>query len=172
MGFQAFVPVGRVARLHGLDGDLVVLPADEVPFFLERGTRVWFVPPSLSGVREGVVTDVRETQRGFVVHVAGVDDSRTASPLVGKSVSVRASDVPEVEPSTEVSPVGLTVVDVERGALGTVGEVIETGANDVWVVDEGPYGQVLVPVIDDVVLEVDEVSRTATVRLLPGLIEE
>jgi 16S rRNA processing protein RimM len=172
MGFQAYVPVGRVARLHGLKGDLVVLPADEVPFFLEQGMRVWFVPPPLVGVREGAVSAVRETARGFVVHVAGIEDSRAASPLIGTSVSVQASDVPEVEPPTAEGPIGLEVVDVERGVLGCVDDVIETGANDVWVVTGGRFGQVLIPVIDDVVLDVDEEARSVKIRLLPGLIEE
>ena len=149
-----------------------MLPADEVPFFLETGIRVWFVPPPLTGVRQGVVAAMRETARGFVVHVAGIEDSRAASALIGTSVAVGAADVPEVAAPAEAGPVGLEVVDVERGTLGTVDEVIETGANDVWVVVGGHFGQVLIPVIDDVVLQIDEEARVAKVRLLPGLIEE
>ena len=62
--------------------------------------------------------------------------------------------------------------DEERGELGVIDEIIVTGANDVWVVRGGPLGEVLIPVIDDCVLEVDTETRTARVRLLPGLIEE
>ena len=61
----------------------------------------------------------------------------------------------------------MSVVDEARGVLGEIVEVIVTGANDVWVVD-GPFGEVLLPVIDDVVLDVDEEARTAQVRLLAG----
>ena len=66
---------------------------------------------------------------------------------------------------------GLAVTDVRRGLLGEVVEVIVTGANDVWVL-EGPLGEVLLPVIDDVVVRVDYESRTATVQALPGLLPE
>jgi len=63
------------------------------------------------------------------------------------------------------------VIDDERGLIGTVDDVIITGANDVWIVD-GPFGEVLIPVIEDVVHEIDEDAMTARVTLLPGLIEE
>jgi len=46
-----------------------------------------------------------------------------------------------------------------------------TGANDVWVV-HGPYGEVLLPVIDDVVVSFDEDAETVMVTLLPGLLPE
>jgi 16S rRNA processing protein RimM len=50
-------------------------------------------------------------------------------------------------------------------------DVIETGANDVWVVQGTRFGEVLLPVTDEVVLDVDDASGTAHVRLLPGLID-
>jgi 16S rRNA processing protein RimM len=74
-------------------------------------------------------------------------------------------------PEDEPDPVGLKVVDEARGSLGLIEDVIVTGANDVWVV-RGPYGEVLIPVIDDVVISVHESEGLVTVRLLPGLIDE
>jgi 16S rRNA processing protein RimM len=62
-------------------------------------------------------------------------------------------------------------VDARRGDLGRIEETIVTGANDVWVV-HGSYGEILIPVIDEVVIEVDEDDRTVSVTLLPGLLEE
>jgi 16S rRNA processing protein RimM len=67
--------------------------------------------------------------------------------------------------------VGCAVEDEERGSLGTIREVIATGANDVWVV-RGDGDEVLLPVIDDVVVDVDAATRVIRVRLLPGLMEE
>ena len=51
---------------------------------------------------------------------------------------------------------------------GIIVEVIVTGANDVWVV-QGPFGEILIPVIDDVVLGVSEDDGVIVVRLLDGL---
>ena len=72
----------------------------------------------------------------------------------------------EVEP---FDPVGLAVEDEEGTGLGEVVELIETGANDVWVVKRADGSELLLPIIDEVVLELDEDGRLAVVRLLPGL---
>jgi hypothetical protein len=47
-----FVPMGRIARLQGLKGEVVVHVLDGVPFLVSEGMRVWFVPPP-AGVRDG-----------------------------------------------------------------------------------------------------------------------
>jgi 16S rRNA processing protein RimM len=171
MDTDAFVPVGRVVRLHGLKGDIVVRPAGDVPFPLSAGLRLWFVPPPMTGPRAGAVASVRATPKGQIVHVTGFEDADGARALVGRSVSVRSADAPEGWDDEEPDLVGVLVVDEERGALGAIEEVILTGANDVWVVRGERYGEVLVPVIDEVVVDFDEETDTVTVRLLPGLIE-
>ncbi len=171
MNAGTFVPMGRVARLQGLKGEVVVHVLDGVPFLVEEGMRVWFVPPPPL-VRDTVVTGVREAPRGTVLRFADVSDPTTAESLVGRVLQVRAEDLPQGWDEPEWTPVGLAVVDTERGELGAVEEEIVTGANDVWVVRGPRWGEVLVPVIEDVVLEVDEETRTARVRLLPGLLPE
>jgi 16S rRNA processing protein RimM len=171
MDTDAYVPVGRVVRLHGLRGDIVVRPAGDVPFPLSEGLRLWFVPPPLEGPRAGTVAQVRTTAKGQIVHLAGFETAEAARALVGKTASARSADVPEGWDDEEPDLVGVVVVDEERGRLGTIAEVIITGANDVWVVRGGPLGEVLVPVIDDVVGDYDEDTDTVRVRLLPGLIE-
>jgi 16S rRNA processing protein RimM len=65
----------------------------------------------------------------------------------------------------------MRVNDAAHGDLGMIEDLIVTGANDVWVVS-GPYGEVLIPVIDDVVLAVDHDAGSISVRLLPGLLPE
>lgn len=171
MNAGAFVPMGRVARLQGLKGEVVVHTLDGVPFLVEEGMRVWFVPPP-AAVRETTVTGVREAPRGTVLRFADVNDPATAESLVGATIQVRAEDLPEGWDEPDWEPLGLVVVDAEHGELGTVAEVIVTGANDVWVVRGERFGEVLVPDIADVVLEIDKEEGTARVRLLPGLLPE
>jgi len=59
-------------------------------------------------------------------------------------------------------------VETEAGeCLGQIVEVLETGANDVYVV-HGPLGEILLPAIEGVVLEFDTVAKRMVVRPLPG----
>lgn len=166
----AFVSLGRVVKPHGLTGELSVKLEAGVPG-VPVGLAVWFVPPP-EVLRTGRVLAVRQGPKGPLVTVEGVSDIATADALRGLSISARSSDLPEDFILLEESLEGLEVSDVERGVIGSIAEIIETGANDVWVVRGGPFGEVLIPVIDDVILEVDRQSGTARVRLLPGLIEE
>lgn len=170
MSAATFVPVGRVVKTHGLLGEVSVAVAAGLPFERLEGVEVHFVPPRAT-VRSATVLAVRQGPKGPLVRFAGVDDVETAASLRGATIVAAPEDVPETPPGPE-EDIGLVVSDEARGELGTVTDVIVTGANDVWVIDGGRFGQVLVPVIDDVVLAVDEEARTAKVRLLPGLIEE
>jgi 16S rRNA processing protein RimM len=169
---DTFVPLARVARTHGLKGEVAVAPVTDLPFVLPDGLQVWFVPPR-AGVGPGRVEGVRNGPKGPLVKVSGVDDISAAERVVGAMMVTRAEDDPFADRGEEpFDVVGVMVIDEERGLLGTVEDVIVTGANDVWVVEGDRYGQVLLPVIDQVVLELDEDARTARVRVLPGLIEE
>jgi 16S rRNA processing protein RimM len=167
MDARAFVPLGRVAKTHGLDGEVSVITTEGLPVERLCGLEVWFVPPPAT-VRSSRVLGIRPGPKGPLFSFEGVSDLNTASSLRGTLVLARASELPEVEEELDV--VGFTVTDETRGDLGEIVDVILTGANDVWIV-HGPYGEVLVPVIDDVVTGFDEDERHASVKLLPGLIE-
>jgi 16S rRNA processing protein RimM len=168
MDAEAFVEIGRVAKTHGLSGEVSVKVTGDLPLDRLVGVSVWFTPPPHT-LRTSRVLAVRPGPKGPLFLFDGVTDISTAGTLRGCSVLADAADVPEYE--EEFDPVGLSVHDDERGLIGTVTDVIVTGANDVWIV-EGPFGEVLIPIIEDVLHEVDEDAMTARVTLLPGLIEE
>lgn len=164
-----FVPLGRVARTHGMNGEVSVVMTAGLPVERLIGLECWFTPPPLS-VRTARILGIRRGPKGPLFTFEGVGDIETASALRGCNVLARSVDLPEVE--EEFDPVGLRVVDAQRGYVGEITDVIVTGANDVWIVENGPFGPVLMPVIDDVIGEIDEDEGTVQVRLLPGLIED
>jgi 16S rRNA processing protein RimM len=173
MTLSPYVGLGRVVKTHGLKGEVSVAVAADLPFELPEGLDVWFVPPPAS-TRSGHIDGVRPGPKGPLVKISGVDTVEDAFALCGTEMLAKRADIPEewFEDAEEVfSADGMTVTDVERGLLGEVVETIVTGANDVWVV-EGPLGQVLLPVIDDVVISIDEGAGRIVVKALPGLLPE
>lgn len=165
--------VARVARTHGRKGEVVVAPVDGLPFCLKPGMRVCLTPPALRSERFRTVERVGAGETPLVLF-SGVSGLNDAEPLVGKLVMARREDVPAAEREREVlGCLGREVVDEARGSVGRVEEVMRLPANDVWRVDGGPFGEVLVPVIDDVVLEMpDGGDGPVRVRLLPGILPE
>ena len=63
-------------------------------------------------------------------------------------------------------------MDEDGQELGKLAEILETGANDVYVVTRDGGTELLLPAISDVVLDVDLPRKTMRVHLLPGLIRE
>jgi len=114
---------------------------------------------------------VRQGPKGSLFELAGVHTRSLARELCGRMLIARTDDLPSVATETGSDVIGMSVVEVDRGVLGRIEDLIVTGANDVWVV-RGERGEVLVPVIEDVVLGYDEETHTVTVRLLPGLLDE
>jgi 16S rRNA processing protein RimM len=164
------VGLGRVVKAHGLRGEISVKALTDLPLELLEGVDVWLVPPP-DTLRRAVVESVRPGPKGPILKLFGVDDIAMAASIAGATISAAAEDLPA---DWEEPPdwTGITVVDEIRGELGLIEDTIITGANDVWVVRGDRFGEVLIPVIDEVVVELDENNRIARVRLLPGLIEE
>lgn len=172
MTASPYVDLGRVVKTHGLKGEVSVAVAADLPFDLPEGLDVWFVPPPAS-VRAGRIEGVRPGPKGPLVKISGVDTVDAAYAICGTQMLAKRSDIPEewFEEYDELDVTGMTVRDQARGVIGQVVETLITGANDVWVV-EGPYGEVLIPVIDDVVIDIDETEGVIDVKLLLGLMPD
>jgi 16S rRNA processing protein RimM len=134
-----------------------------------RDTRRLFlgVPPRPYAVRRARV------QGGILLLLLeGVETPQAAEALRGQEVLVAAEDAVPLPPGRFYwhQVLGLEVREEGGRLLGAVADIIETGANDVYVVrDEGR--ELLIPAIRDVVLAIEPEAGRMTVRLLPGLEE-
>lgn len=168
-----YINVARIVRTHGKNGEVVVVTLDGLPFCLCEGMRVCLTPPPLRGRRFHTVVRVG-TAEPTLVSFSGVRDLNAAEGLVGKLVLARREDVPAfVAERAVLDCVGCPMVDDVHGSVGTVAELIQLPANDVWRVESDVYGEILVPVIDDVVLGLPGADGDAVrVHLMPGILPE
>lgn len=146
-------------------------PLTDLPLDAFVGLHVWIAPP-LTIVREGDVVAARPGPKGPLLTLSCVSDLSSASSIAGRTLMARPQDLPAEIFIDEPDPLGLVVHDVDRGLIGVVTDVIVTGANDVWVIEGDTYGEVLIPIIDEVLLDVDFDEGLATIHLLPGLIDD
>lgn len=170
MAGEPFITVGRIARSHGLKGEVSVIIDHHASLDAIVGVEAWVVPPP-AGARSTRILSHRPGPKGPLLTLAGYTSIDEAQTLTGRELLVRTADVPDGWGETVEEPdvLGTRVHDEAHGDLGRIVETIETGANDVWVV-EGRFGEVLVPVIDDVVVSAEEGADEFVVRLLPGLL--
>lgn len=118
------------------------------------------------------VQSTRPHKNAFLLKFEGIDTIAGAEALVQRFVRVKEEELAPLEEGTYYwhQLEGLLVVDEQDGDIGVVDSIFRAGktGNDVLVV-KGDSGERLVPMIDDVVLEVDLESKTIQVRLLEGM---
>ncbi|NNE44292.1 MAG: 16S rRNA processing protein RimM [Gemmatimonadetes bacterium] len=119
------------------------------------------------------VTRVRSKNDGWILSLEGVQDRNTAETLRGAELKAERSELPEPDDDEWyiADLVGMNVVTEDGREVGRLEQVLQLPANDVFVV-QGDAGEVLLPVIDDVIVDVDAEEGKVIVHLLPGLLDE
>lgn len=166
------INIGRVVGSFGVRGAVKVVPLTDFP---QRFRKMRSVLINVRGKVAPIKIEwTKEHGSHILIKFASIDSPEDALQLKGAYLQVTEKDLyplPEGEYYI-FQLIGLKVYDRERGYLGEIAEVLQTGANDVYVVEGGPYGEVLIPVLKQVVLSVDLNIGRVEVSLLPGLIEE
>jgi 16S rRNA processing protein RimM len=162
-----WVAVGRITSTHGVKGEVAVLPLSEVESRFEPGTTLFLDERK---DRPLTVAFSRPHRQRLLVAFREVGDRTAAEELRGHYLFVPASWAPSLPQGKFWSHdlIGCQVFTDEGRALGEVREVIRTHANDVWAT-QGEEGEVLIPALKDVVLEVDTAARRIVIREVPGL---
>jgi 16S rRNA processing protein RimM len=160
------VPVGRIARAHGVQGEVSVIVLSEVAERFEPGSVVW-----LEDGRSLTVASSRRHRDRVLVRfreVGGRDDAET---LRGALLVVPASSSPPLPEGSwwDHDVEGCAVVTDTGRELGTVREVIHTKANEVWAAVDDTGAETLVPVLKDVLVSVDVGAKRIVVHEIPGL---
>jgi 16S rRNA processing protein RimM len=160
---ETAVTVGRIIAAHGVRGEVKVQSLTDFGQRFHRGSRLW-----LNG-REVRVERSRAQGRNVVLKLSEVDDRTAAEKLRDAELMVpQPASLATEGVYYQHDILGLEVVEKDGTHLGRVTDILSTGSNDVYDV-EGPRGEVLLPALDDVVLEIDLEAGRMVVELLPGL---
>ena len=161
---QTAVTVGRIIAPHGVRGELKVEPLTDFPRAL-RGRQ-----PPLAGRHalhrraRALAATHRHPQAARHRHAQPGRGRCTAKTLLApEATPIEDEDVYYLH-----DILGARVQDTAGEALGELADVFSTGSNDVYVV-RGPRGELLLPALDDVVLEVDVKAHRIVVEIPEGL---
>ena len=145
---------------------------------------LWVVPPPPSP-RFRCLTMAKLTESPTQTRICfkEITDLTAAREIIGRDLVVELTDASPAlryliqeeqleEADATIDALGLEVSTDDGRLLGNVTEIIETGANPVWVVQGPLYGEVLLPVIDECVTEIDTAAGTATIHPMKGLLPD
>jgi 16S rRNA processing protein RimM len=166
-GEPVYLTVGFLRRPHGIRGEIVMDLHTDFPERLKRGRKLLVSEDHTSLT----IQSVREHQKGVLIKFDGIDTPEDAGKFRNQWVYVKASDVPPLPEGKlyQHELFGFKVVDENDNPLGELVEIIETGANNVYVVKDGSGRELLLPAIPSVILDVDAERRLMRVHLLEGL---
>ncbi|MDM8521718.1 ribosome maturation factor RimM [Anaerolineales bacterium HSG6] len=165
---RRYLAVGRIVKVHGLKGELSMTVMTDFP---ERfDTTEWLYLGNEFDADPYRLTSYRWHKSNILLTLAEVTDRNQAEGLRGVLVQIPIeAAMPLPEGSYYLYQLmGLEVITTNDESLGIIGDIIETGANDVYVVKGGK--DVLIPNIPDVVQSVDLEKNQMIVKILEGLI--
>ena len=167
---EQYLKIGVITSPHGVHGEVKVFPTTDEP---ERFRRLKKVYLDDRGGDQREVSGVKFIRNMAVLKLSGISSMDEAQKYRQRELFVSREDaLPLAENEYYiVDLIGLEVFS-EGESIGTVREVLQTGANDVYAVDLAAGGEVLIPAIRDCILKVDIPGGRMDVHLLPGLLPE
>ncbi|MEJ8743607.1 16S rRNA processing protein RimM [Firmicutes bacterium AM31-12AC] len=166
---EQLLQVGVISSTHGVRGEVKVFPTTDDPqrfkslknVILDTGKEQ--IPLEIQGVKF--------FKQFVILKFKGIDNINDIERYKRSSLFVTREDAVELEEDEYyiADLIGMDVI-TDEGEEGKLVDVIETGANEVYVVEFDKYGEVLIPAIHDCILDVDIEAMSMKVHLLEGLV--
>jgi 16S rRNA processing protein RimM len=164
--------VGKIVNTHGIRGELKIISETDFPERFDVGSELVIVDAQNNQTQVKVQSS-RLHKNMYIVKFDKYDNINDVEKYKGTLLKIEAKYQEPLEEGeyyyNEI--IGCKVITEEGQELGLITEILTPGANDVWVVSLPNNKQLLLPVIDQVVLEVDVPAKIVRIHLMEGLLE-
>ncbi len=162
-----YLVIGKIRRPHGVVGEVLMEVITDFPERIQKGARVFIGEEnSIQQIRSA-----RHHNKGIIVSFQGYDLPEEVGIFRNQLVKVQSKDAQPLEEGEYYHHelIGLRVVDIRGRVVGSLVEILETGANDVFIVKTDLGKEILLPVIDEVIENIDVDAGLITVNMISGL---
>ena len=162
--------VGVISSTHGVRGEVKVFPTtDDVTRFRQL-KKVY-----LDTGREMLpleIQNVKFFKQFAILKFKGIDNINDIEKYRGKSLMIDREDAVDLDEDEYfiADMIGMKVCTEDGSEFGTLKDVMETGANDVYIIDSLEHGEVLIPAIRECILDIDMDEERMTIHLMEGLV--
>ena len=163
--------VGVIVKTHGIRGEVKVYPTTDSPerfdeiekVKLRQGKRVY----------EFRIEKARYQKNLVILKFKGIDDINDVEQYKGAELWIDREEGAELSEGEYyiADIIGIDVVTEDGIRIGTVKDVLETGANDVYIVERKDEKDLLIPAIKECILNVDIEENVMTIHLMDGLLD-
>lgn len=169
MSKKIFLEIGRIVRTHGIKGDVKIVPWCDDSSIIAGLSHLFF---DCEGKSFKHIENAKILKNAVIVKFEGIDSIECAKEIVGKIVYVNRNDMVLSDGMYFIQDlIGMRVYDVDNKDVyyGKVVDVFKPGANDVYRVVDDNNVERLIPVINDVVIDVELDNNLIYIRPLEGL---
>ncbi len=162
------IKIGQVVNVVGLKGELKIYHYSDYKERFEELANIY-----LENTRYQI-TGIRYMKELVILKLEGIEDRNEAEKHKGKDVYIDKSDIRVLPEGTYhiFDLIGMRVVDNEGTAIGILNDVIRNSAQDLYEVEKENKNKFLIPAVEEFILKIDMESRTITVKLIEGLMDE
>ena len=167
---EDLLKVGVITTTHGVRGEVKVYPTTDEP---ERFLDLEYVLLDTGKeLRRLDIKNVRFFKNLVILKFDGIDNINDIEKYKGRDLWIPREEAQELDEDEYyiADLLGMKVLLEDGSEFGTLKNVMETGANDVYIVDSVEHGEVLLPAIKEWILDVDIETNTMTVHLMKGLL--
>lgn len=164
-----FLEVGKIINTHGLRGDVKIVTWTDYPEDFEEIDKVYI--RRKTGDEVLTITNVKYQKNNIIVKFKEIADINEAEKYKNLVLHADREDLPQLEEGAHyiADLIGLNIVDEEGELIGELVDVFNTGANDIYDVKRKSKKNLLLPVIDEVVKNIDLENKKITVHVMEGL---
>lgn len=166
---EELLKVGVITTTHGVRGEVKVFPTTDDPKRFKKLKNVILI----SGAEqlELEISNVKFFKNLVILKFKEFDNINDIEKYKKAELYVTRENAVELEEDEYfiADLIDLKVVSDEGEELGVLSDVLQTGANDVYVISKDATSDLLVPAIKDCILDVDFENEVMTIHLLPGL---
>lgn len=167
---EDLLKVGVITTTHGVRGEVKVFPTtDEAERFLELD---YVLLDTGRELRKLEIQNVKFFKNLAILKFKGIDNINDIEMYKGRDLWIPREEGQELEEGEYyvADLIGMNVLLEDGTVFGTLKDVMETGANDVYVIDTKDRGEFLLPAIRECILDVNVEESTMTVHLMKGLL--
>ena len=167
---EELLQVGVITSTHGVRGEVKVFPTTDDP---ERFKTLKHVLLDTGREKKPLeIQGVKFFKQFVILKFKGIDNINDIERYKRCPLLVERKDAMALEEDEYfiADMLGMEVAEEDGRRFGTLKDVIQTGANDVYVIDSLEHGEVLVPAIRECILDVDIENQKMKIHLMDGLI--
>ena len=167
---KQYLEIGKIVGTHGIKGMVRVQPWSDSGEFLKNFKRFYL---NADGTKYLEPLKIQPHGNVVIISFKNITTIEQAESLRNKIIYINRNDVALPEGRYFINDlIGCTVTDADsKAALGTISDISETGANDIWHITNNGR-EYLVPAVDEVIVSVDIANNSVVIRPMKGIFDD